>query len=63
MVEVFDVAGRRVRLLDDSRRPSGSDHLSFDLQDDRGVRLAEGLYLVRAKLGDSVFTRRLVVTR
>ena len=63
VVEVFDVTGRRVRVLDDARHSAGIDDLTFDLQDDRGVRLAEGLYLVRAKLGDSVFTRRLVVTR
>jgi hypothetical protein len=63
VVEVFDVAGRRVRLLDDTQHSAGTENLPYDLSDDRGVRLAEGLYLVRAKLGESVFTRRLVVTR
>jgi hypothetical protein len=62
-VEVFDVAGRRVNVLADGPRSAGTASLTFDLRDERGTRLAEGLYLVRAKLGDLVYTRRLVVTR
>ena len=60
-VEVFDVAGRIVRLLADEPRSAGTQELTFDLRDDRGLRLAPGVYLVRARLGSAVFTRRLVV--
>lgn len=62
-VDVYDVAGRRVRRLAQSEFPTGLVDLSFDLRDDEGGRLARGVYLVRALLGGVVFTRRLVVAR
>jgi len=60
-VEVFDVAGRRVRTLAQSDFGAGLVDLAFDLRDDSGDRLPRGIYLVRASLGRTVFTRRLVV--
>jgi len=62
-MDVFDISGRRVRRLMDEERAAGADNLGFDLRDDGGSLLAQGIYLVRAQLGMSVFTRRLVVTR
>ena len=62
-VDIFDVAGRRVRRLAQSDFASGLVDLAFDLRDDTGARLARGVYLVRARLGETVFTRRLVVAR
>ena len=62
-VEVFDVGGRRVRTLLDEPRGAGIKNLTFDLRDDHGSRLAQGIYLVRARLGEAAIMRRLVVTR
>lgn len=60
-VEVFDLSGRRVRLLADESCGAGPRELAFDLRDDRGLRLAAGIYLVRARLGSTAFLRRLVI--
>ncbi len=60
-VEVFDVAGRRVRRLVRADYGAGLVDLAYDLRDDSGDRLPRGVYLVRAALGAAVFTRRLVV--
>ena len=62
-VEVFDVGGRRVRTLLDEARGAGLENLTFDLHDDRGSRLAQGIYMVRARLGETAILRRLVITR
>jgi len=62
-VEVFDLVGRRVRLLADEPCAAGPRELVFDLRDDRGLQLTAGVYLVRAQLGSTAFTRRLVVVR
>lgn len=62
-VEVFDVGGRRIRMLLDEPRGAGSENLTFDLRDDHGSRLAQGIYLVQARLGETAIMRRLVVTR
>jgi hypothetical protein len=62
-LEVFDIGGRLVRTLLDEPRSAGTDHLAFDLRDAHGARMAQGIYLVRARLGEAVFMRRLVVTQ
>jgi hypothetical protein len=62
-VEVFDVAGRHIRMLSDGRREAGTGTLGFDLRDDQGRRLSPGVYLVHARMGAATFTRRLVVER
>ena len=62
-VEVFDITGRRVRLLAQADFAAGLLDLAFDLRDDAGMRIPRGIYLVRARLGTSVFTRRLAVVR
>jgi hypothetical protein len=62
-VAVFDVGGRRVRTLMDESRGAGTGDLAFDLRDEGGSPLAQGIYLVRAQLGGTAITRRLVVAR
>jgi hypothetical protein len=62
-LEVYDIGGRLVRRLLDEPRSAGAEDLLFDLRDDRGAPLAQGVYLVRARLGESAFLRRLVVSR
>jgi len=62
-VEAFDVGGRRVRMLRDADLPAGASGLDWDLRDDLGQPVSPGLYVVRAKLGGHVLTRRVTVTR
>jgi hypothetical protein len=62
-VEVFDVGGRRVRTLLDEPRGAGIEDLTFDLRDEHESRLAQGIYLVRVRLGNTVIMRRLAITR
>lgn len=62
-VEVFDVAGRFCRTLVRGWRDAGRTELEWDLRDDSGTPVSAGVYLVRARLGASAWTKRLVVTR
>ena len=62
-VAVFDLGGRRVRRLLDEYRAAGRWELGFDLLDDSRVQLAPGVYVVRAQLGATAFTRRVVIIR
>jgi hypothetical protein len=57
-----EAAQLTVKVVDESR-DAGMQEQVFDLRDDRGLRLAPGVYLVRAQLGSAVFSRRLVVAR
>lgn len=60
-LRLHDLAGRTVRTLVDGALPPGEHRIAFDGHDERGARLAPGLYFVRLSLGASHSTRRLVV--
>lgn len=62
-VDVFDVQGRLVQRLADTFMPAGAGLLAWDLRDKFGDRVAVGVYMARAQLGDMVITRRILVAR
>jgi hypothetical protein len=62
-VEVFDIAGRRVRRLAEAGFEAGITSIPFDLRDTAGARLERGVYLVRARVGSEVFKQRLVIVK
>jgi hypothetical protein len=62
-VEVFDVAGRRVRSLIDRTANPGTAQIHWNLRDDSGHRVASGVYMMRVDVGDTRKTFRLVVVR
>ena len=60
-VDVFDVAGRRIRSLEERRVEATPHHVIWDGMTDRGKRAARGIYFIRVRLnGDSV-ARRVVL--
>jgi hypothetical protein len=46
-IEVFDIAGRRLRRLDSAAFPAGTTELAWDGLDDAGRAVANGLYFLR----------------
>lgn len=60
-VTVFDVQGRIVRFLTSGERPSGAGILRWDLRDGEGRSVPTGVYLARARIGETVITRRVLV--
>lgn len=62
-VDIFDVQGRLVHRLADTDRPPGTGLLTWDLRDKFGQRVGVGIYLARARLGEKIFTRRVLVAR
>lgn len=62
-VRAYDISGRLVRTLLSRPQPAGRSTLSWDLRDDDDRALGAGMYLVRARLGDRTFVRRVTVTR
>ena len=61
-VNVFDAAGRRVRVLAHGHHAAGRHALAWDGRDERGTRVRAGVYFVRASDGPATRTRRLVLT-
>ena len=59
-VAVFDVLGRRIRVLAQGRLAPGPLYLTWDGQDDAGRRVASGLYVVRLQHGGVMQARPVV---
>ena len=59
-VDVYDVSGRRVRRLGKGTCAAGSHSLGWDGRDQRGARVAAGVYLVRLSAEGVTRARRIV---
>ena len=62
-LEVFDTAGRRLRVLAEGPRPAGPQSLAFDGLDAHGEPLASGVYLLRLSAGGREFNQRAVLLK
>jgi hypothetical protein len=57
-IEIFDVGGRRVAVVEDGNRPAGSHRVDW-----KADNLRSGLYLCRMQIGREVSTGKLVLLR
>lgn len=60
---VYDVAGRRVALLEDGRLSGGEHTLTWDGCDGAGVRVAPGIYVARLDAGSWSSAVKMVVLK
>ncbi len=62
-LEIYDLAGRKVKSLSSGHRAAGSHRLTWDGTNEAGRRVASGVYFLRLATGDGVATRRVNVVR
>ncbi len=62
-VEVYDLRGRRVRLIHDATLPAGRHVLAWDALDDRGGPVPAGVYLIVAHSPNRVTARKVMLLR
>jgi hypothetical protein len=62
-LDVFDVAGRRVRALLDGQRAAGLHQAAWDGRDDAGRAVASGVYFYRLQAAGRVETRRMLLLK
>jgi hypothetical protein len=62
-IEVYDVAGRRVRRMKLGAGAGGRQSVSFDGRDDRGRPLVSGVYFYRVRANGTTVTRKMVIAR
>jgi len=61
-VEIFDLAGHRVRtLIAERTTPTGTLNLTWDCRSEAGSPVSSGLYFVRAAAGGRSLTRKLAI--
>jgi hypothetical protein len=52
-LEVYDLSGRRVRVIERGPRAAGEYHASWDGRDDAGLRVQDGIYFYRLNVGSA----------
>lgn len=62
-LDIFDVAGRKVRTLVDGELAAGAHAIEWDGRDDSGGALSDGIYLYRLNARDRVESRRMVLVK
>lgn len=60
---IYDLAGRRVRELVHERRAAGAWSVQWNGEDERGTRVASGIYFYRMRAGTFVATRKMVLLK
>jgi len=60
---VFDLSGRRLRTLARGVARAGRFSAAWDLSDERGAQVADGVYFLRLSLGGHALSRKLAVLR
>jgi hypothetical protein len=62
-IAIYDVRGRRVRVLVDEHRAPGRYQVPWDGRNARGERVATGVYFYRMRAGSFVETRKMVLLK
>jgi hypothetical protein len=62
-LRVFDVRGARVRSLVEESRGAGAHSVTWDGRDDRGARVASGVYYLQLEAAGAVRLRKVVLVR
>jgi hypothetical protein len=62
-IAIYDVAGRLVRELVNERRNAGRWSVQWNGEDDRGQRVASGVYFYRMRAGAFVDTKKMVLLK
>jgi hypothetical protein len=62
-IEVFDVSGRRVRVLVDGPQTAGAKSVTWDGRDERGLTVASGVYYCRMAAADYDRSIKLLLVR
>ncbi len=62
-LEIFDVLGKRVRVLVDEQQTAGQYRIVWDGRDDRGQEVASGIYLYKLMVGSFAASKRMVLLR
>jgi flagellar hook assembly protein FlgD len=61
-VSVYDIRGRRIRILEEGFRGAGEHLLVWDGRDDTGQRASAGLYFFRIRAGGRQSVQKIVLT-
>ena len=62
-LKIYDILGREIRILLDEKQAPGSYSITWDGRDNKGLRVAAGVYFVRLTVGKATQSKLLTVIR
>jgi len=62
-IDVYNVAGQKVRRLFSEYMPAGTNKLVWDGENDSGITVSSGVYFFRLEMGDIVLSHRMMLLR
>ena len=60
---IYDLQGSKVRTLVSETRSAGRHEVVWNGTDDRGQRVASGIFMARLKTGETVDLKKLVLVK
>jgi len=63
VVEVFDLMGRRVRLLSNGEKSPGPHRIQWDSRDDDGSLVSSGTYFCKVQFMEQLIAKKLLLVR
>jgi flagellar hook assembly protein FlgD len=62
-LRIYDIAGRCVKVVEDSRRQAGIYHTKWNGYDNNRRRVAAGIYFIRMETGSFHSTKKVLLVR
>jgi hypothetical protein len=62
-LNIYNILGQKVKTLVDEAKPEGSYDVVWDGKDEKGNRLASGIYFYRLQIGDQSQTKRMLLLK
>jgi len=62
-IEIFDILGRKVKVLTSEYYPAGEHNIIWNATDDYGRTVSSGTYLYRVMTDSHVITRKMLFMR
>jgi hypothetical protein len=62
-LEIFNIAGQRVRLLADGAMEAGTYTREWNGRDEQGRKVAAGVYIVKFEAGNKTITQKMVLAK
>lgn len=62
-IDIFNINGQKVKTLLDALKPAGKHSIVWDGTDVEGTRVASGIYIYKAKVGDLVQARSMILLK
>ncbi|HFE63149.1 MAG TPA: hypothetical protein ENK14_01890, partial [Caldithrix sp.] len=62
-LEIYDITGRKIRMLAEGRYPAGSHRVVLDGRDSRGQAVTSGVYAYRLRAGKHMTTHKLLLMK